>query len=275
MQKHTPLHCAARQGDTRQDFLVSHDISWHLMTSHDISWHLMTSHDISWYVMISHDLLTCDLWCDCLLYHLAQIAQNFMWRVRSGCVACWSMPGQTWRHERFSFWTFWWSQNVHSDEWHKDVLWQRFAVTFFQGKGCKWSHTCHICSYWPSCLLWDHWLSMLSTWEDAASSSPHPLWLFVKVERGRFRRLKFRWEPGKRVKESRHVSHPLFSLSIPLPLIWPHASVSCLCLHQNAQSKPCRRILPLIYTVYTPSLSLHAVTCRHMPSQEFIPFDLL
>ena len=81
------------------------------------SWYLMTSHDISWHVMIiSHDLLTCDLWCDCLLYHLAQIAQNFMRRVRSGCVACWNMPGQTWRHERFSFWTFWWSQNVHSDD---------------------------------------------------------------------------------------------------------------------------------------------------------------
>ena len=58
------------------------------------SWYLMTSHDISWHVM----------------------AQNFMRRVRSGCVACWSMPGQTWRHERFSFWTFWWSQNVHSDD---------------------------------------------------------------------------------------------------------------------------------------------------------------
>ena len=66
----------------------------------------MTSHDISWHLMTFWPFLTCVLWCDCLLYHLAQILQNFMRWVRSGCVACWSMLGQTWRHAQLSFWIF-------------------------------------------------------------------------------------------------------------------------------------------------------------------------
>ena len=164
--------------------------SWYLMTSHDISWHLMTCHGAEFHAAGQIRLCCLLKYAGADLKAWAVFFLDFL--MKSKCA-------------------FRWCQ-------HKDVLWQRFAVTFFRGKGCKWSHACHICSYLPSCLLWEQWLSMLSTWEDAASSSPHPLWLFVKVERGRFRRLKFRWEPGKRVKESRHVSLPLF-LSIPLPLI--------------------------------------------------------
>ena len=188
--------------------------SWYLMTSHDISWHLMTCHDnISrpfdlWFVVW---LLVVPPSSDSAEFHAAgQIRLCCLLKYAGADLKAWAVFFLDFLMK--SKCAFRWCQ-------HKDVLWQRFAVTFFRGKGCKWSHTCHICSYLPSCLLWEHWLSMLSTWEDAASSSPHPLWLFVKVERGRFRRLKFRWEPGKRVKESRHVCLPLFSLSIPLPLI--------------------------------------------------------